>query len=65
MKFVSKRFEIDIEPCKDSEFFDVINCDGDPIEDQVTLEYLKKHFDPVGCDSLDLVDPDRTKRLSE
>ena len=62
MKFISKRFVIKIEPTEIGTF-KVEQISGPAIIGEITLEYLKEHFEPGDCNALRLVDPDRNERI--
>lgn len=64
LKFVSKTFFIEIEPSNHDTFWVSEQSNGIPVPREVTLEYLKKHFEPGDCDALNFIDPDRDARIT-
>ena len=64
MKFTVKKFTIEVE--KEGQYYRIIS--DEPLARNiglVMLEFIKYNFLPADCEALDLVDPDRVKRISE
>jgi len=66
MKF-NYQGQIEVEACENGSQVFVTKSDGYYWQTGtvIPLDELKEHFMPADCEALNLVDPDRVKRLSK